>query len=535
MFETINGPNIVFDPIPGHLKLESKPKFIRRFILAAMALAFGVAYTQSPLYTANQHSYFLHGLKSSALPLLASDWMANTIDPFPLFSWLAHLTSVTLPPCAFHIYYALLLGIYVAGILGIACKTFHIDPSGSQILVCFLLLTGLHSAALADLSLGILGKNVVQLVDSGVAQQSLIGHEFIPSTFGVFLIVSIYAFLAGRPLLAVVLCAIAAAFHSSYILSAVVLMLIYAAMMIREERTNRKGLLTGLLGFALLLPVLLFIYVSFRPASAELFARSQSILVHVRIPHHADPGKWSMMQTAGAIAIILLGLYLAREKKIFPLLSAAFIAGLALTLIQTAISNDTLALLFPWRISTWLVPVSWGLIVAASTKAIAIKGSQLAVLPRKQMLFNLAILIPVVFLALYGGWKMYHRFQDYASRDDGESMMEFVSATAAPNQLYLVPTEMERFRLRTGVPIVADWKTHPYKDTEVVEWYERLLAANKFYGAERDSAGEALRDIQTRYGITHVVLSNRPGTTIFPGLHEVYHDNAFTVFEIAGR
>jgi hypothetical protein len=497
----------------------------------ALTLAFGIAHTQHPLYTANQNSYFLHGLKTSALPLLANDWMANTVDPFPLFSWLVRITSVTLPPFAFYVYQALLLGAYAAGVLGIACKTLDIKCSGGQLLLCFLLFTGLHSAALADLSLGLSGKNVVQLVDSGFAQQSIISQEFIPSAFGVLLIVSIYAFLAGKPLLAGVLASLAASFHSSYLLSSAVLILVYAVLVMREESNKRKALFTALLGFALLLPSLLYIYGSFRPASEQLFASAQEILVHMRIPRHADPGKWSSVQTTGTTAVILLGLYLAKGRRVFPLLLLAFITGTVLTLVQIFTSDNTLALLFPWRISTWLAPVSWGLIVAAVTKGILAKNGS-GILARRRAVFNVGVLVLMGILAAYGGGKMYHQFVADPPASGADPMMHFVSTTAAPGQLYMVPTEMEDFRLRAGVPILVDWKTHPYKDTEVIEWHQRLLAANQFYAANSDSARELLRKIRMQYGVTHLVLPNRPGTAVGGELHELYRDSAFAVFEI---
>jgi hypothetical protein len=508
-----------------------RPALVQSIGFIALTLAFGIAYTQHPLYSANQNSYFLHGLKTSALPLLASDWMANTVDPFPLFSWLVRLTTLALSPFAFYIYQALVLGAYAASVLGIACKTLDIKCSGSQFLFWFVLFTGLHSAALADLSLGLSGKNVVQLVDSGLAQQSIISQEFVPSVFGVLLIVSIYAFLAGRRLLAVVLASAAASLHNTYLLSSAILILGYAVLVIREENNKRKGLFTALLGFVLLLPSLLFIYICFRPASQQLFASSQEILVHVRIPRHADPGKWSLMQTGGTTAVILIGLYLAKGRRAFLLLLLAFIGGTVLTLIQIITSNNTLALLFPWRISTWLAPVSWGLIVAAVTKAILSKNGP-GILARRQVVFNTGGLVLIGMLAAYGGWKMYHQFVADPPASGADSMMQFISTTAAPGQLYLVPTEMEDFRLRAGVPILVDWKTHPYKDTEVIEWHQRLLAANQFYAAEGESARELLRRIRRQYGVTHLVLPNRPGSLVGGELHELYRDSAYAVYEV---
>ena len=52
------------------------------------AFVFAVIYAQSPLYTSNQNQYFIHGLASAGYGYLQQDWLANTLDPTPVFSFL---------------------------------------------------------------------------------------------------------------------------------------------------------------------------------------------------------------------------------------------------------------------------------------------------------------------------------------------------------------------------------------------------------------------------------------------------------------
>ena len=52
------------------------------------SFVFGVSYTQAPLYYSNQNQYFLHGLAAAGLGDLHQDWLANTKDPTPVFSWI---------------------------------------------------------------------------------------------------------------------------------------------------------------------------------------------------------------------------------------------------------------------------------------------------------------------------------------------------------------------------------------------------------------------------------------------------------------
>ncbi|MCK4727086.1 MAG: hypothetical protein KAT29_14840, partial [Anaerolineales bacterium] len=54
----------------------------------AWTFVFTLVYAQSPLFTSNQNQYFLHGLANAGYGLLNEDWLANTLDPTPVFSLL---------------------------------------------------------------------------------------------------------------------------------------------------------------------------------------------------------------------------------------------------------------------------------------------------------------------------------------------------------------------------------------------------------------------------------------------------------------
>ena len=101
--------------------------------------------------------------------------------------------------------------------------------------------------------------------------------------------------------------------------------------------------------------------------------------------------------------------------------------------------------------------------------------------------------------------------------------------------MYVVPPDMEDFRLRTRTPIVVDAKTHPYKDVEVLQWSERLQRVRAFY-AETDAAARCgrLRDIARRDDATHVVVSVAHPLAC-PGVERVYSDSAFIVLKISWR
>lgn len=57
------------------------------------------------------------------------------------------------------------------------------------------------------------------------------------------------------------------------------------------------------------------------------------------------------------------------------------------------------------------------------------------------------------------------------------SSSDFKPLAAKKRDALVIPVDLQRFRLATGVPIFVDFKAIPYKDTDVLEWYKRLRFA----------------------------------------------------------
>ena len=119
-------------------------------------------------------------------------------------------------------------------------------------------------------------------------------------------------------------------------------------------------------------------------------------------------------------------------------------------------------------------------------------------------------------------------------RDDG--IVACARRTAAAGQTYLVPLQYEEFRLATGLPIFVDTKSHPYKDTEIVEWSERMRLAGAFYEApDAAEAAAALAAIERRQKITHVVAPVAMKSALAAqGLQELTRGEKDVLFAIAG-
>lgn len=226
----------------------------------AWTVIFAVIHTQAPLYTKNQNQYFLHGLASAGYGFLDQDWLANTVDPTPLFSLLVDYTyRVFRTDIPFYIYYALLLGVYLSSIFGIADSIFDIRKSRVKTIVFLAAFLAIHSAAFRFLLTSTLGTTYV--FEGGVAGQRVLGPIFQPSSLGVLLILSVHLFLRQRIYLAVLAATLAGTFHPTYILSSAVLTAAYMWIVFWEEKRAAKALTIGVLALVLVLPIVAYVYV----------------------------------------------------------------------------------------------------------------------------------------------------------------------------------------------------------------------------------------------------------------------------------
>jgi di/tricarboxylate transporter len=66
------------------------PKNVLALFFFGCAMFYG-AYTQPPLFSGNQNTYFLKGIADSGFGFLSGDWLANQTDPVPVFSALVRL------------------------------------------------------------------------------------------------------------------------------------------------------------------------------------------------------------------------------------------------------------------------------------------------------------------------------------------------------------------------------------------------------------------------------------------------------------
>lgn len=481
-------------------------------------MAFYLTYGQQPLYTSNQNTYYLHGLAMAGRGDLHADWLAGTSDPFPLFSLIVEWTA-GVSEGLFHLYQFGICAVYWIALVTIGKRCGALTPSRSAffLFVGFLLL--LHSPSL----------HLRDFLFEGVAGQAVLTGYFQPSVFGVFLLASVALFLKGRPYAAVASAAVAATFHASYLLSSSLLVGCYAWLSWFLHRAPRRSIGLVAVGFLLLAPTALYAATAFRPTSAIEAQTAQAILVNVRMPHHAKVGDWFGGTTLLRILLVLLAMRLTSSVEARWILAWLLGGIAALTALQMISGSDRLALLFPWRTSVIVGPIAGTIFLAAVAGRVARRP-----VPSRLSVRSSALLAGALILAGCGAGLAYtYRQVQQRAASSETPVMTHVAKMAGASQLYLIPVEMERFRLETGVPVLVDRKSHPYLDVEVLEWYRRLHLAESFYGSEGAAACRILGHLREGYPLTHVVWPRRRPWPECGAVASVYHDSAFSVFRLS--
>jgi hypothetical protein len=520
----MNEPRISPENLRNQVRLRS---LVSVFLWAGL---FTLAYGQSPLYTSNQNQYFLHGLADAGFGFLDQDWLANTLDPTPVFSFLIYLTGRYLfwLPITY-LYFGILAGIYIFSLFGMVSENFHAQftKPGRSIYLSGLIL--LNSAALRYLVVRITAPDWAHLFDGGAAGQRLLGSVLQPSAFGVFLILSIYLFLRGKQALSVLFLVLAPTLHPTYLLSAAVLTLVFMGLAFQENKKVASPLMIAGLAIIGVAPVLIHAYFTFKGTDPVSIVRARELLVNFRIPHHAIPSVWLDGSVGIKIGFVLIAFLLTRKTRLFHILFWPFMISVLGSLVQVITHSNLVALLFPWRISTWLVPIS----MAVITFKILEK-----VLPwiSKRMPGSFLVttsLVLAVGLAAGGLTKSMWEAKEKKQGDD-RPMMAYIAANKLSGSVYLIPLDMQDFRLETGAPVYIEFKSIPYKDIEVLEWYRRVAAAGNLYRAPMKRTGCKILSQLYQEGVTNVVLPYDHTVMTCSNLVMQFGDESYQVYQLIG-
>jgi len=469
----------------------------------------------------------------------------------------------------FYLYYLLIFGLYFHSLVELfsllsATKCAHPPPLARSWMIpsaklgFITLFVILHAGMVRWLSARFLGVDYPWFFQAGVAGQYVLGFGLQPSVCGVFLLISIVRFLRDRPWSAVIWACLAAILHATYFPAAVLLTLAYMTLLYRQ-RGFWNAVRLGGGALILVTPSLIYTLASFAPSSAEEFAAAQHILAHVRLPHHAEVDRWFDGIACVQVVWIILAMFLAQRSHLFVVMLVLFLGSSILTVVQLATGNDSLALLFPWRTSVVLIPLATTVILARIIGHLEPWLQTRGALFRVTCLFVLAgctacgLAVPVFELG-------------YRTSQDERPLLDFIKQHHQLGDVYLVPVkvpkansggrgvfssnftpaprrgkagsflaiDLQQFRLATATPLFVDFKSVPYQDKEVLEWWRRISWCTDIYVNTKIDR-ETLRAALTKKGITHVVAPAHKQLPFSELGAAIYEDGVYCIFPVAKK
>ncbi|HXI30396.1 MAG TPA: DUF6798 domain-containing protein, partial [Vicinamibacterales bacterium] len=232
-------------------------------------------------------------------------------------------------------------------------------------------------------------------------------------------------------------------------------------------------------------------------------------------------------------SVVGAALWVVRRRPVFPFLWPAVVVALVSTAVLAAFPNPVLALQFPWRVSVWLVPIAAMLLAAhwcqTGGRHLSDIGAGATRTPAARRA-STACAIAIAGLVAYGAVGSAVEARRVGRTPDAP-LRDRVAASVSPGDVYLIPPDMEDFRLRTRAAIVVDAKTHPYKDVDVLAWKDRLDHARAFYAERGAPRCEELDTIASRYAATRVVVPAGDPVTCGSAVR-TYADAAFAIYAI---
>jgi hypothetical protein len=282
----------------------------------------------------------------------------------------------------------------------------------------------------------------------------------------------------------------------------------------------------GLVALVTVAPILFYVYSAFGSTSAAALTRAQAILVNFRIPHHAVVSQWFDATTVVKILFVVAALYLARKTRLFAILLVCVLAATSLTIFQLVSKSNALALVFPWRISTFIVPLAIAIVLGRLVVFLAQRFPNLVT--RYEKVLVALSLAAIALVVLAGSIRFVLDLQRKANSEE-RPMESYIAAHRRSGEVYLTPVSLQDFRLASGSPAYIDFKSIPYRDSDVLEWLRRNRLAARFYN-NRDCS--ILQQLASQEGVTHVVLGSEQFDLQCSQMQPVYRDAYYAVYAL---
>ena len=465
---------------------------------------FFLVFPTEPLYFENQNTKFLHGMALAGIGHLDRDWTANTIDVMPVFTGIVYILHVATPAFFCYLVQIALFAVFLFAFVEIA--RFAVGrPVDHPAIDISTLSIPTFSVIVGSLMVAGQFSNGGARVFGGVAKQYLLGPALEPQSFGVLFLLAVIVFLRHRTEAALWLAAIPAIIHPGYVVPAGTLILAFLlAAWLSPDRARRPRWIVAIFSLTAAGASMVYLGLMILPTSAESWQSANEILAKIRIPRHAVPAHWFDVDAGAKIVGCTLALWLVRRRApdLFWVIAFCFATALGLTLLSAVLDSNELGMISPWRISVYLVPIALAVLIGQFV-AVAIDNARRGRAPTVYKALGAGLVILVIGATAHGVVEKAKHYRPEAPA----AHIAFMRETGGDGTLYLTDPHNMDIRLQSGLPQLVSWKSHPYKDLEVLEWYRRYLLAKDVFTGKIIDCGTLTEAVKT-YGTTHLLLES---------------------------
>src|SRR5215471_8242205 len=526
-----------------------------------IALSFGFSYGN----VGNQVSYYPHALNHLSPDFLAYDWLIHALGSVPWWSAILNLVLVT-------------AGIFVI---------YRITLAYTQ------------QWALLTFLIVLLFVMIDRTQTVGMSYLFVEGLQ--PSTLAsVAWLASILWFLSGRIQLSGVSLALGGLFHANFLILGIG-MFGFAHLALGRDALLRRlagQLIPSLLILSLDLPLILAF------SSGEGSAAARTILQQIRAPHHYIPETylmdfwaWGGWMLAGIGATLSIDLRRVRLPTL-GLLGSISASVIGATLLTTLVFVPTISQLYLWRLAPFgvimsqVVVASFAVRVTDGTlslfdprnpapRAMVALGSLfvlrgylhdyqivsypiVTILGMSVLIIGLAMLIrykpsavgiSVSIFAVAAVGLLFSHLPSRVSAAYSRSTLFSPQALGMDYNLYqwaqrspinsnfVIPPELEEFRLFGARAIVVDWKSTPIKPSELIAWHKRVEeVAGRKVGNEDDAVKgyrnqslSQLRKAARHFGANYIVIDRKHHIAEIRGELPLFVSDRYAVYPTTPR
>ena len=447
----------------------------------------------------------IHAIEIFGDNKLQNDWIASQTDHIPIFTYINYILIKLFSIKILYFVHFILLSLCALSLFLISKSIYTNLEKSDFIIVWFtLFILIFHENSFF----------------SGVAGQSIIDAGYQPASYGVLFFLGIYFFLINKNFLSILLICISASFHPTYIIHSGFLVLGFSMYFFLFKKYS--DLFKIFLYYSLfILPITIFVFFNFLNLDRDTTILGQEILMK-RIPHHADIHYWFSYKDIILIITFFISLILIRDKtKLFISLGIFGFCSIFLSIIQYFVEINSLALIFPWRSSVFLMPISSIIIISFLIDKF------------REKLLNKKKLIYVVFfsISIFFGLKS-HILENLNSNFEKKIFLfNKIKKYYKEIDSILVPIDTVSIRLNTGLPIFINHKHHPFKHNEIIDWDLRLKLASNFYNAKNlDLQNQFLKEIIELEKISHILFKK---SQFYPECKDLINDDDYILIEIS--